>query len=395
MTPSLLKLIPRSYLMKMFDENSSSIRILLLGGEAFPSEKEEVDIGEPLLDTTFNISDEGELLIGGPRKCYVNGVITDDDWVATGDLVERLEDGRIVWRGRLDDQVKLNGIRVNLMEITSEVQHLGEVDSALAIHWRKQAIILFVKMRGQLNDIDAYLQKHITSKWLFPSVVFAINEWPLNEHGNNLILNRSADNSELKIFTLAFGKIDRDGLLEIFKERNCSVKRENVTAVLAEYGIDVDKNKFDSLHSLGMTSLCATELMFKFEHLIEKEDFELLQFLLSETATVSDLLQLLQADNVTFDSTAKMKLESKEIIRISPRCDQYETSLVWEWDSGACIDATPIIHNRNVFIGSHSGRFASIRIDDGHVNWEVKLANRIEATANLQDGVIAVGNHFI
>ncbi|VDM11956.1 unnamed protein product [Wuchereria bancrofti] len=64
---------------------------------------------------------------------------------------------------------------------------------------------------------------------------------------------------------------------------------------------------------------------------------------------------------------------------------------MWEYDLGKCIDATPIVENGSIFLGSHSGRFVSLSLD-GTKEWEVQFDDRIEATACYQNGIIAVGN---
>lgn len=63
-----------------------------------------MEIGEPLLDTKFKISEIGELLIGGSRQCFINGKLSEA-WLPTGDIVELSELGKIYWCDRLDDQV--------------------------------------------------------------------------------------------------------------------------------------------------------------------------------------------------------------------------------------------------------------------------------------------------
>lgn len=77
----------------------------------------------------------------------------------------------------------------------------------------------------------------------------------------------------------------------------------------------------------------------------------------------------------------------------------------WKWDSGKCIDASPVVFIRRiqsegeakeeaeerVLIGSHSGLFACLRVDDGYEVWRVNLKSRIEATCSLTaDGLYCV-----
>ena len=76
----------------------------------------------------------GELLLGGPQ--LARGYIGDDDktrdkFVAhptlgrvyhTGDLARCLWDGQLEYLGRNDDQVKINGVRIELLEINAAVK---------------------------------------------------------------------------------------------------------------------------------------------------------------------------------------------------------------------------------------------------------------------------------
>ncbi|VDM94534.1 unnamed protein product, partial [Onchocerca ochengi] len=138
MTPSQLKILPHNALTEIF-AGRSTIRTIILGGEAFPInfikryhindkfislynvygitevscwaschkidwKETRVEIGQPLLGTKFNISKTGELLIGGSRRCFVNGKLSRA-WLPTGDIVELTELGKIYWCDRSDDQL--------------------------------------------------------------------------------------------------------------------------------------------------------------------------------------------------------------------------------------------------------------------------------------------------
>lgn len=65
-----------------------------------------MEIGEPLLETKLEVSEYDELLIGGSRRCFINGELSGV-WIYTGDIVELTESGKIYWCDRRDDQVFL------------------------------------------------------------------------------------------------------------------------------------------------------------------------------------------------------------------------------------------------------------------------------------------------
>ncbi|KAF4673172.1 hypothetical protein FOL47_010881 [Perkinsus chesapeaki] len=101
---------------------SATYRVTAEGDGAVP-------IGKPIRDTVFEITDSGELLIGGAgvasgyfkadlaAPCQTGG-FTVEGWYATGDRVAVDADGNYLFRGRMSDtQVKVRGYRIELGEI--------------------------------------------------------------------------------------------------------------------------------------------------------------------------------------------------------------------------------------------------------------------------------------
>ncbi len=184
MTPSRLQL-----LMYCDEDLSCLARIqeLMIGGEAFPhvllaklqsttkaklynmygptettiwstiselTDKKKVDIGKPILNTTIYIVDEdnrptehgieGELCISGDglaRGYLYRPEQTLDRFInnpfepygkmyKTGDLARFLPDGNIECLGRMDEQIKIRGFRVELGEITACMEKYGAIKQA-------------------------------------------------------------------------------------------------------------------------------------------------------------------------------------------------------------------------------------------------------------------------
>lgn len=93
-------------------------------------------------DGTFS-SQEGELCITGPQITagYLDpadeqGRFLDHDgrrWYRTGDRVRREENGDLVYLGRVDAQVKVQGVRIELADVDHAVRSCAEVRDAVTV----------------------------------------------------------------------------------------------------------------------------------------------------------------------------------------------------------------------------------------------------------------------
>ncbi|XP_016945599.3 beta-alanine-activating enzyme isoform X2 [Drosophila suzukii] len=178
MTPSLFRGFGATCIRDRVLSRSSSLRVLLLGGEPFPSNAElvtwmdpsvllqkhicniygiteiscwshlhivqslqtPVPLGKPIDEDTIiriqfqnnNDSAQGELYLGSAtRRCYIPEIddkvdSSEDDsgicFRATGDLVTREKDGTIFYGERSNDMVKRAGNRISLGMITRKIQ---------------------------------------------------------------------------------------------------------------------------------------------------------------------------------------------------------------------------------------------------------------------------------
>jgi len=136
-----------------------------------------IPIGLPHRDTDVAITEDGELLLRGPQRFagYLQaeddrgrflpedgpgGPITAEHWYRTGDRVQRLDDGCLVHRGRLDTQVKLNGYRMEL----------GEIEAALRADRRVvDCVVLVVDKPGEAPALHAAY----SGEWIAPREIIA------------------------------------------------------------------------------------------------------------------------------------------------------------------------------------------------------------------------------
>eukprot|EP01041_Mallomonas_annulata_P012877 gene12877-27158_t len=111
---------------------------------------------------------EGELWIGGIGVFLPNpfgsGMV-----YRTGDLVKKLEDGNYLFIRRMDDQVKVNGYRIELAEIEVVLGSFPAVEQAVAVV-RDGYLVAYVKMRkgetlgpAEVRDLKAFAGRSLTT----------------------------------------------------------------------------------------------------------------------------------------------------------------------------------------------------------------------------------------
>jgi amino acid adenylation domain-containing protein len=145
-----------------------------------------VPIGEPYPGMSALIADEalrevapgeaGELLMGGPQvslgywqdpersaAAFVRPPDRDAVFYRTGDRVRRVRPGGpLVYLGRVDNQIKIQGYRVELEEVESVLRDAAGVEVAIAIGWPVNAagadgIVAF--LGTEAADLDAVRQR--------------------------------------------------------------------------------------------------------------------------------------------------------------------------------------------------------------------------------------------
>jgi acyl-CoA synthetase (AMP-forming)/AMP-acid ligase II len=142
----------------------------------------------------------GELYIGGPqvmigywfsekqpfKMLNVNG--KRQKFYPTGDKVFLDNDGLLYFLGRLNDQVKINGYRIDLVEIENAVRKLtsgtGNV-AAIATEkpeGLKQLVVFIENYNGNGKEITEQMALHFPS-YKIPEKIVGVPEFPLNRSG--------------------------------------------------------------------------------------------------------------------------------------------------------------------------------------------------------------------
>ncbi|KAE9415545.1 hypothetical protein Angca_009971, partial [Angiostrongylus cantonensis] len=117
------------------------------------------------------------LLIGGTRQCFINGVLSEK-FTATGDVVEVIENEFFII-GRTDDQVKVNGTRCNLTELSTRVASLNGVSFAQFLLYKEKFLVLFVLSNSPLEA----LMRDVIPDAFIPSKVVYLDRVPVNSNG--------------------------------------------------------------------------------------------------------------------------------------------------------------------------------------------------------------------
>ncbi|MED3853941.1 non-ribosomal peptide synthetase [Priestia megaterium] len=147
---------------------------------------------------------EGEIWVGGVglSNGYLNRekltnerfVIDPKDgqrWYRSGDLGRMRPDGSIDYLGRIDNQVKLRGFRIELDEIRSVIQKAPYVnDVAIVLHdgddvqSSQKQIIAFIESFEQVNPdkIRKYLKSKVP-EYMIPARIINVNEIPITING--------------------------------------------------------------------------------------------------------------------------------------------------------------------------------------------------------------------
>ena len=152
-----------------------------------------VPIGRPL-PHVIELIDDGELLIGGPSVAdgYRGApeatdarfvTVGQERFFRTGDRVDRLPDGTLVHQGRVDDQLKIRGIRVDPVEVEAQLARHPAVSAVVvagvtvADHTVLAAYV--VARPDALDGLEDELRDHLRSRLpahLVPSRISIVPE---------------------------------------------------------------------------------------------------------------------------------------------------------------------------------------------------------------------------
>ena len=238
---------------------------------------ERVPIGYPVPGSKAYILDRnhkrvpigvtGELYLGGEgiSSGYIGNASADNDRLIdnpfgkgklyrTGDLASHRRDGKIDFWGRVDDQIKIRGHRVELKEIERTLSSFNHIDrSAVIYDDSKQQVLAFI-IQNKTYDIDENkVRERLKTQlpeYMIPSTLLLVDEFPHLPNGKldkNSLIELTTESSPADDEP-ASGKLTsiESELIDIWKE------------VLDQSIIGINDNFFalggDSISSIRMVS---------------------------------------------------------------------------------------------------------------------------------------------
>ena len=239
---------------------------------------EEISIGTPLCNMQIYICDQnmnlcphyvpGELCIAGAGISYgyINdSIATKNAFIPnpfgtgllykTGDIAKYDLKGNIFFIGRNDNQVKVNGIRVELGEIEKQILEMDSITNC-AVLFENNHLIAYISSskKIEVHDFKMGLSNKLPS-YMIPSYIIQLDELPISHTGkiNRRLLKSYAQNIKISSPIIA-PENDMQKLL-------CSIWEK-----LLKTPIGIEDNIFD----LGADSLMA--IKFRMELLAHNID---------------------------------------------------------------------------------------------------------------------------
>lgn len=141
-----------------------------------------IAVGKPLPDTQAVLDEEGQILINTkyPSLGYLSGdsFIWRDGkkYYPTGDIGE-IKNNLLFVYGRMDDQVKVNGVRVHLNDINTHIQNIAGVVESIVLQDDKHKIVAFYTGLAEQSFVYNELNK-VLYQQIMPSAIYHVQNMP-------------------------------------------------------------------------------------------------------------------------------------------------------------------------------------------------------------------------
>lgn len=207
--PALRAAAPGAVLENLYGPTEATIIATIWRDEPTlsPVEMPAAPIGHPvpgmsalILGEDGNPAEEGELVVGGPqitpgywlapgltaeRFFEANGI----RWYRTGDRVRHDPAHGFLYYGRMDQQVKLRGFRVELGEIEKAVREAAGTDLVAVVPWRRGVgntaggVVAYVSGARESVEAIRRLCEERLPDYMVPREIRQLTEMPLSASG--------------------------------------------------------------------------------------------------------------------------------------------------------------------------------------------------------------------
>ncbi|MBR3141312.1 MAG: amino acid adenylation domain-containing protein, partial [Methanobrevibacter sp.] len=281
---------------------------------------EKITIGKALKNYVTEVRDidgkllpkgiMGELYIGGvgvgkgyynmpdkTEEVYLN--IDGIPYYKSGDYAIELPDGDIDIKGRIDNQIKLRGLRIEIGEIESNITRFPNINNVVVVikkinNSEHLCAYFTAEIDIDISLLKRYLQNKLT-KYMVPTVFMQIDEIPQTPNGKTDI--KALPEPSL---TLDFVEPETETEKKIFKIVSTLTSAE-------EFGIT------DDLYSIGFTSLT----LMKLNSLIYNETEVNIEITdLFNNPTIQNL-----ADKI--DNNINIQIDVDELIKTAEAMDSF------------------------------------------------------------------------
>ncbi len=192
----IVELLPEVRLFNRYGPTEAAVAVSYHEFDADTDTGPDVPIGVGVTGAELHVSPDGELLIGG--ACVARGylgdaALTEQRFVRlpglgrvfrSGDRVRTTTSGALEFLGRDDDQVQVNGHRVELGEVMSALRTHPDVRDCVVLP-QGQALAGFVVAapdRRSADGIHAHLRGRLPGH-MVPNVIVFMDRLPVTERG--------------------------------------------------------------------------------------------------------------------------------------------------------------------------------------------------------------------
>jgi len=252
------------------------------------NELTSIPIGKPVDNTQLYILDKNHKLLpnGSPGELYISGdgisrgylgqedlthekfldnpFYSEQKMYKTGDLVKWLKDGNLEYIGRIDDQVKIHGFRIELAEIQQQTLAIDLIKECIVLAKEDSSgnkslvsyIVTHDNLPVDLMNIKVELSKYLPT-YMVPNNIIVLEKMPLTP--NAKIDKKALEKIDVKFQSSTKYIAPRNEIEKKLEKIFCEVLN------LKKVGVN------DDFFEMGGHSLLATQLVSKVRHELRVE----------------------------------------------------------------------------------------------------------------------------